>query len=100
MHRNISSAHVYFDEKEEMVRLGSQAPVLVKKYWEAKYKQLFIGEWFYLAPEVVAGHEYEQSADMWGLGMILLEMVCRNVKKPGYDPDALQKQRVFTPEMV
>ena len=44
-----------------------------------------------MSPEVVSGHEYEQSADMWGLGMVLLEMVSKHAKKPVYDPDALQK---------
>lgn len=71
--------------------MGSLAPVLVKKYWEEKYSKPSIGEWFYLAPEVVAGQGYEQSADMWGLGMILLEMVSDHLKKPVYDPDALEK---------
>jgi serine/threonine protein kinase len=89
-HGNISSDHVLFSH--ENIYLGGHVNPLVREYWGAKFKQKFLGEWYYLAPEVISGAPYTCQSDMWALGMLLYELVSPH-KKP-----AKEVQKPFTPE--
>ena len=72
-HRNISSDHVYLEQKS--LYLGGHVNSKVQEYWESKLNKQFLGEWYYLAPEVLSGTPYDCQSDMWALGMLLYELV-------------------------
>ena len=50
--------------------------MLLREYKEQKYNDRFLGEHYYLGPE----SKYGREGDIWGLGMLLLEMV--TLRKP------------------
>ena len=54
----------------------------LKSIWE---DNAFEGEHYYLAPEVVNGTKYSEEADVWALGILLLE-IGKLDDKLKYDP--------------
>ena len=76
VHRNISSAHIYFSKDKKRLTLGNIAPAIMKDFREQKYNDKFLGEHYYLAPEVYEEEAvYDKRADIWALGLLLYEMV-------------------------
>ncbi len=74
MHRNISSAHIYFDSVGQNLKLGSAANVAWKEFMERDQNINFLGEHYYLSPSVVEGKKYGKKDEAWALGMLLREM--------------------------
>jgi serine/threonine protein kinase len=76
VHRNISSAHIYVSKDKKDVKLHNIQPACMKEIRERKFNDKYLGEHYYIAPEV---HEtisiYDKPADIWALGMLLFEMV-------------------------
>ena len=67
MHRNVSSAHVFYDKDKEVVKLGSYASIIYNKYLEERlFEKKARGEWFYLSPLAIKNEkEYGKEDDVW-----------------------------------
>jgi serine/threonine protein kinase len=64
------------------VLLGSHANKHVNEWRKKCLGCPYLGEWYYLSPEVISSGVYDAKADVWALGMLLLEMISGN--KPAF----------------
>jgi len=75
MHRDLKPENIMFNDKLEPVIIDFGMAKMIDckgKYGKTHTKDC--GTAGYMAPEVYTGSEYDQSSDLWSLGVILLEM--------------------------
>jgi len=69
---------IYRDIKSDNVCINSEGQVKLG-YLEsgnsvAGQEQKIVGTPYWMAPEVIRGHSYDQKADVWSLGILAMEM--------------------------
>ena len=93
VHRNISTNHIYVSEDRQMVKLHAMQPAGMKEIKEKKYNDIYLGEYYYIGPEVYnfmpevfdtadkPNDLFTSTADIWALGMVIFEMVKMDKKE-------------------
>lgn len=72
LHRDLKPENVFLDS-EDNVKIGDFGCAL-KLDFSAQKRHTIIGTPLYESPEVIEGKEYDSSADMWSLGVLLYEL--------------------------
>lgn len=77
IHRNIQISNIYLGEDGRVAVLGfglSTGLIQEGRMVAARYTKL--GVTGYTAPEVLGDKGYRENIDIWGLGILMIEMVC------------------------
>ena len=74
IHRDIKPPNIYLNTKGE-VKIGDFG--IAERVLPSQYLRGQAGTLRYMAPEVVQGDEYDQSADIWSLGCVIGELMRR-----------------------
>lgn len=73
VHRDIKSANILIG-KDGQIRLCDLG-FATEDCFLYEDKTINVGSPLYMAPEVIKGNEYSAKADIWALGLVLLEML-------------------------
>jgi NIMA (never in mitosis gene a)-related kinase len=73
LHRDIKPGNVFFDSNNN-VKLGDFGLSRILSA-ESQYAQTNVGTPYYMSPEQINEHSYDEKTDIWSTGCVLYEMV-------------------------
>lgn len=85
IHRDIKTQNIFLT-KDEIVKIGDFGIAKVLSFTRQKVKTI-IGTPYYLSPEIIENKPYSFQTDIWSIGIVLYELLC---KKPPFDGNSLQ----------
>jgi len=73
IHRDIKSDNILLNSRGEIkiADFGYAAQLTQEKQW----RRTVVGTPYWMAPELIRGHDYGQKVDIWSLGIMLREMI-------------------------
>jgi len=73
VHRDIKSDNILLNSRGEIkiADFGYAAQLTQEKQW----RRTVVGTPYWMAPELIRGHDYGQKVDIWSLGIMLREMI-------------------------
>ncbi|CED82627.1 ste ste20 ysk protein kinase [Phaffia rhodozyma] len=89
IHRDIKAANILLTSvpRVTLCDFGVSAPLFLSSSNSTK-RLTFVGTPYWMAPEILLGSPYDTKADVWSLGITLLELASENGEPPlsGEDP--------------
>jgi serine/threonine protein kinase len=88
VHRDIKPSNILLDDEEKQAYLADFGLALVAEVTRVTTSGVLVGTAGYLSPEQVCGGDVGPSADVYALGLVLLECLTGRVEYPGGDAEA------------
>ncbi|KAM3145555.1 Serine/threonine-protein kinase Nek2 [Paramecium bursaria] len=76
LHRDIKPANIFLDSNQN-VKLGDFGLARMMGV-ESEYAQTSVGTPYYMSPEIIDEHKYNEKSDIWACGCLLYEMCTLN----------------------
>ncbi|MCQ2817741.1 MAG: protein kinase [archaeon] len=74
IHRDLHPKNIFFDKDNKMVKIGEFSCMKILRN-ENQKAITFIGEDFFMAPEILISLPYSFASDVWSLGIILFYLI-------------------------
>ncbi|GAB2822849.1 serine/threonine-protein kinase [Lentzea nigeriaca] len=88
VHRDIKPSNILLDDEEKQAYLADFGLALVPEVTRVTTSGVLVGTAGYLAPEQVRGSDVGPEADVYSLGLVLLECLTGRSEYPGGDAEA------------
>lgn len=88
VHRDIKPSNILIDDEEKQAYLADFGLALVAEVTRVTTSGVLVGTAGYLAPEQVRGSDVGPAADVYSLGLVLLECLTGRTEYPGGDAEA------------
>jgi serine/threonine protein kinase len=88
VHRDIKPSNILLDDEEKQAYLADFGLALVPEVTRVTTSGVLVGTAGYLAPEQVRGSDVGPPADVYSLGLVLLECLTGRSEYPGGDAEA------------
>jgi hypothetical protein len=88
VHRDIKPSNILLDDTEKQAYLADFGLALVAEVTRVTTSGVLVGTAGYLSPEQVRGGDVGPAADVYALGLVLLECLTGRVEYPGGDAEA------------
>ncbi|GGU41726.1 serine/threonine-protein kinase [Lentzea flava] len=88
VHRDIKPSNILLDDEEKQAYLADFGLALVPEVTRVTTSGVLVGTAGYLAPEQVRGSDVGPAADVYSLGLVLLECLTGRSEYPGGDAEA------------
>lgn len=88
VHRDIKPSNILLDDTEKQAYLADFGLALVAEVTRVTTSGVLVGTAGYLSPEQVRGAEVGPAADVYSLGLVLLECLTGRTEYPGGDAEA------------
>jgi hypothetical protein len=88
VHRDIKPSNILLDDEEKQAYLADFGLALVAEVTRVTTSGVLVGTAGYLAPEQVRGSDVGPAADVYALGLVLLECLTGRTEYPGGDAEA------------
>ena len=88
VHRDIKPSNILLDDEEKQAYLADFGLALVAEVTRVTTSGVLVGTAGYLAPEQVRGADVGPAADVYALGLVLLECLTGRSEYPGGDAEA------------
>ncbi|WP_394617679.1 serine/threonine-protein kinase [Lentzea sp. JNUCC 0626] len=88
VHRDIKPSNILLDDEEKQAYLADFGLALVAEVTRVTTSGVLVGTAGYLSPEQVRGAEVGPAADVYSLGLVLLECLTGRNEYPGGDAEA------------
>lgn len=88
VHRDIKPSNILLDDEEKQAYLADFGLALVAEVTRVTTSGVLVGTAGYLSPEQVRGGDVGPAADVYTLGLVLLECLTGRVEYPGGDAEA------------
>ncbi len=98
LHRDVKPANI-FVTKDDVVKLSDFgiARAVSTQTMTVTQPGLVMGSVYYISPEQAQGHELHETSDLYGLGIVLYEMLSGNVPYGGDSPITVALKHVSGP---
>ncbi|KOV81628.1 serine/threonine-protein kinase, partial [Nocardia sp. NRRL S-836] len=88
VHRDVKPSNILLDDEEKQAYLADFGLALVPELTRVTSSGILVGTAGYLAPEQVRGSDVGPPADIYSLGLVLLECLTGRSEYPGGDAEA------------
>ncbi|MCG8922714.1 serine/threonine-protein kinase [Lentzea sp. CC55] len=88
VHRDIKPSNILIDDEEKQAYLADFGLALVAEVTRVTTSGILVGTAGYLSPEQVRGGDVGPAADIYSLGLVLLECLTGRTEYPGGDAEA------------
>ncbi|MFD5828451.1 serine/threonine-protein kinase [Lentzea sp. NPDC060358] len=88
VHRDIKPSNILLEDAEKQAYLADFGLALVAEVTRVTTSGILVGTAGYLSPEQVRGSDVGPAADVYALGLVLLECLTGRVEYPGGDAEA------------
>ncbi|NKE60886.1 serine/threonine protein kinase [Lentzea sp. PSKA42] len=88
VHRDIKPSNILLDDEEKQAYLADFGLALVAEVTRVTTSGVLVGTAGYLSPEQVRGADVGPAADVYSLGLVLLECLTGRTEYPGGDAEA------------
>ncbi|MGZ3144050.1 serine/threonine-protein kinase [Lentzea chajnantorensis] len=88
VHRDVKPSNILLDDAEKQAYLADFGLALLPELTRVTSSGILVGTAGYLAPEQVRGAEVGPKADIYSLGLVLLECLTGRAEYPGGDAEA------------
>ncbi|WP_434442470.1 serine/threonine-protein kinase [Lentzea sp. E54] len=88
VHRDIKPSNILLDDEEKQAYLADFGLALVADVTRVTTSGILVGTAGYLSPEQVRGSDVGSAADVYSLGLVLLECLTGRTEYPGGDAEA------------
>ncbi|ANZ39348.1 hypothetical protein BBK82_28140 [Lentzea guizhouensis] len=88
VHRDVKPSNILLDDEEKQAYLADFGLALLPEVTRVTSSGILVGTAGYLSPEQVRGSDVGPSADIYSLGLVLLECLTGRAEYPGGDAEA------------
>lgn len=99
VHRDIKPSNILLDDEEKQAYLADFGLALVAEVTRVTTSGVLVGTAGYLAPEQVRGADVGPAADVYSLGLVLLECLTGRSEYPGGDAEAALARLARSPRI-
>ncbi|MFD4674294.1 serine/threonine-protein kinase [Lentzea sp. NPDC058450] len=99
VHRDIKPSNILIDDEEKQAYLADFGLALVAEVTRVTTSGVLVGTAGYLSPEQVRGTEVGPAADVYSLGLVLLECLTGRSEYPGGDAEAALARLARSPRI-
>ncbi|MFI6095322.1 protein kinase [Lentzea sp. NPDC051213] len=99
VHRDIKPSNILLDDAEKQAYLADFGLALVAEVTRVTTSGVLVGTAGYLAPEQVRGQDVGPAADVYALGLVLLECLTGRAEYPGGDAEAALARLARSPRI-
>ncbi|MDX8054159.1 serine/threonine-protein kinase [Lentzea sp. BCCO 10_0798] len=99
VHRDIKPSNILLDDTEKQAYLADFGLALVAEVTRVTTSGVLVGTAGYLSPEQVRGAEVGPPADVYSLGLVLLECLTGRTEYPGGDAEAALARLARSPRI-
>ncbi|SER63932.1 Serine/threonine protein kinase [Lentzea xinjiangensis] len=99
VHRDIKPSNILLDDEEKQAYLADFGLALVADVTRVTTSGILVGTAGYLSPEQVRGTDVGPAADIYSLGLVLLECLTGRTEYPGGDAEAALARLARPPRM-
>ncbi|MET9231154.1 serine/threonine-protein kinase [Lentzea sp. NPDC003310] len=99
VHRDIKPSNILLDDEEKQAYLADFGLALVAEVTRVTTSGVLVGTAGYLSPEQVRGTEVGPPADVYSLGLVLLECLTGRTEYPGGDAEAALARLARSPRI-
>ncbi|GLY46410.1 serine/threonine-protein kinase [Lentzea sp. NBRC 102530] len=99
VHRDIKPSNILLDDEEKQAYLADFGLALVAEVTRVTTSGVLVGTAGYLSPEQVRGAEVGPAADVYSLGLVLLECLTGRNEYPGGDAEAALARLARSPRI-
>jgi serine/threonine protein kinase len=99
VHRDIKPSNILLDDEEKQAYLADFGLALVAEVTRVTTSGMLVGTAGYLAPEQVKGATVGPPADVYALGLVLLECLTGRAEYPGGDAEAALARLARSPRI-
>jgi serine/threonine protein kinase len=100
VHRDIKPSNILLDDEEKQAYLADFGLALVAEVTRVTTSGVLVGTAGYLAPEQVRGSDVGPPADVYSLGLVLLECLTGRGEYPGGDAEAALARLARPPRIL
>ncbi|MFJ5990076.1 serine/threonine-protein kinase [Lentzea sp. NPDC092896] len=99
VHRDIKPSNILIDDEEKQAYLADFGLALVAEVTRVTTSGVLVGTAGYLSPEQVRGSDVGPAADVYALGLVLLECLTGRSEYPGGDAEAALARLARSPRI-
>lgn len=92
VHRDIKPENIAFGSENDFRALKITSFMTSKKYEREEERRMngIYGSYLYMAPEMIAGEDYDEKVDIWSLGVVAYMLVARHHPLGWFDDDTIR----------